>query len=98
MGYVIVWGAKWDKSHAQSSNNFFFNYTVILFINRRSYNVYSYAEKKNALAWVEWLLLTSHVQTDKCKISIMILTVEWPIYSLNYLQTSTKQGKNYLPE
>ena len=34
------------------------------------------AEKKNSLAWVEWLLLTSHVtdgQTDKCKISKMIV-------------------------
>ena len=31
----------------------------------------SFAEKKNRLALVEWLLVTSRVWTDKCKISIM---------------------------
>ena len=30
-------GTNGIKSHAQSNNHFFFNYTVMLFINRTSY-------------------------------------------------------------
>ena len=36
------------------------------------------AEKVNFLAWIEWLpvtFLSHHGQTDKCKISIMMISI-----------------------